>query len=107
VSCSAQGARLLVPLSLGLLLLACTSPKSDFETFCHAHERAGVTETDPAGDKAVKISKYLAEHLKTKEAKDTLALLPTLPPSEKGQALRAAAAKHGVSPCPIADVTWP
>ena len=90
-----------------LLIAACTSPKSDFDTFCHAHERAGVTDTDSAGDKAVKISKYLSQHLKTKEAKDTLALLPTLPASEKGQALKDAAAKHGVSPCPLADATWP
>ncbi len=90
-----------------LLLLACTSPKSDFQTFCYAHEKAGVVDTDGAGDKAVKISKYLAEHLKTKEAKDVLATLPTLPPSEKGKTLKDAAAKHGVSPCPIADVTWP
>lgn len=90
-----------------LLVTGCTSPKSDFQTFCYAHEKAGVLDSDGAGDKALKISEYLAENLKTKEAKAVLAALPTLPPSEKGKALKDAAAKHGVSPCPIADVTWP
>jgi hypothetical protein len=90
-----------------VLVAACASPKSDFQTFCYAHEKAGVAETDGAGDRAMKIARYLAENLKTKEAKGVLAALPTLPPSEKGKALKDAAAKHGVSPCPIADVTWP
>jgi len=89
------------------LLAACTSAKDDFETFCHAHERAGIVDGDAAGDKAVKISRYLAEHLKTKEAKAVLEALPKLEPSQKRQALTEAAAKHGVTPCPLADATWP
>lgn len=92
---------------LVVVLAACTSPARDFETFCHAHERAGVVESDAAGDRAVKISRYLAENLKTQEAKDVLGALPQLEPSQKRQALNAAAAKHGVRPCPLADVTWP
>jgi hypothetical protein len=90
-----------------LLLLGCSSARQDFETFCHAHERAGVLDTDTAGDRAVKISKYLAENLKTQEAKDVLAALPALEVKDKRKALTDAAAKHGVSPCPLAEVTWP
>ena len=90
-----------------LLAVACASPKGDFERFCNAHENAGVIASDTPGDQAVKISQYLAENLKTKEAKDVLAALPTLQPSEKRKALSDAAAKHGISPCKLADVTWP
>ncbi len=93
--------------SAALLCCACSSPRADFEAFCHAHERAGIVEGDTGGDQAVKISKYLAEHLKTREAKNVLEGLPRLEPSQKRQALSEAAAKHGVTPCPLADVTWP
>ena len=90
-----------------LLLCACSSPRADFEAFCHAHERAGIVETDAAGDKAVKIARFLGDNLKTPEAKGFLAKLPTLDPKDKAKALTAEAAKYGVSPCPLADATWP
>ncbi|MBL8952712.1 MAG: hypothetical protein JNK82_18170 [Myxococcaceae bacterium] len=90
-----------------LLAAACASPKGDFERFCGAHENAGVVAGDTPGDQAVKISKYLADNLKTPEAKQVLEKLPTLQPNEKRQALSDAAAKYGVSPCRLADVTWP
>jgi hypothetical protein len=90
-----------------LFLVACSSQRTDFENFCHAHERAGVTANDAPGEKALKISRYLAENLKTAEAKEVLAALPRLDPSQKRAALSDAAKKHGVAPCPLADVTWP
>jgi hypothetical protein len=90
-----------------LLFLAACSPKADFERFCHAHEKAGVVDTDAPGDRAMKISRYLSENLTSKEAKTLLERLPTLPASAKHAALSAEAAQYGVTPCPLADVTWP
>src|SRR5262249_6695420 len=83
------------------------SASEDFDVFCHAHENAGIQESDAAGDRAVKISRFLSDHLQSREAKALLERLPKLPPEEKGKALPAEAAKYGVSPCPLADVTWP
>ena len=92
---------------LVLLLCACPSAHDDFDRFCHAHERAGVVAGDAPGEKAMKISRWLSENLKTAEAKRVLAELPTLDASKKHAALSDAAAKYGVSPCPLADATWP
>jgi hypothetical protein len=90
-----------------LLTSACASERRDFENLCHAHERAGLQAGDDAAARAVKISRWLAETLKTEAAKQALARLATLDPSVKARALSEVAARHGVSPCPIAAVTWP
>ncbi|MBK7863257.1 MAG: hypothetical protein IPJ65_32565 [Archangiaceae bacterium] len=96
------------PALLLVLLQACKpSPKADFERLCHAHERARVLATDSAGEKAMKISSWLSENLTTQEAKAVLQTLPTLPVGEKREALTRAAAQAGVTPCALADETWP
>jgi hypothetical protein len=80
--------------------------KADFDDICNAEQRAGVgSETDPA-QKAVKIAMWLQKRLRTSEAKKFLGAMASVDPAQKGNLLRTEAAKHGVSPCPIADSTW-
>jgi hypothetical protein len=89
-----------------LAVAACTGVKDDFDDICHAEERVELTGVSNPAEKAMKLSFWLQRRLRTSTAKDFLAKLATMDPADKGNALRAEAAKHGVSPCPIADSTW-
>jgi hypothetical protein len=92
--------------AVALLLCSCGAAKADFDDICNAEQRSGVTgETDPT-QKAVKIAMWLQGRLRTSEAKKFLSAMASVDPAQKGNLLRTEAAKHGVSPCPIADSTW-
>ena len=89
-----------------LALTACTGVKDDFDDICHAEERVELTGVSSPAEKAMKLSFWLQKRLRTSTAKSFLAKLATMDPAQKADALKAEAAKHGVSPCPIAESTW-
>ena len=94
--------------ALALLLAACDGDvKGDFDNICNAAERSGAMSEADTTARAVKIAQWLQPQVKTEKARKFMAELAMLDPKKKGQALRGEAKKHGVSPCPIADVTWP
>lgn len=86
-----------------VLAMGCDPVKSDFERLCHAQERSGSTGTTP--EDYANALRWADRAMRTQEARGVIAKVSTMSPYDKGQYLRAEAAKAGVSPCPLAD-SW-
>jgi hypothetical protein len=91
---------LLVP---ALLAVGCNQQKSDFDNLCRAEERSGSTGKTP--EDYANALRWADRAMRTQDARGVVARLDTMSPYDKGQYLRAEAAKAGVSPCPLAD-SW-
>ena len=82
---------------------ACNPVKSDFDNLCHAQERSGSTGTTP--EDYANAMRWADRAMRTQEARGVVGRLANMSSSDKGNFLRAEAAKAGVSPCPLAD-SW-
>jgi hypothetical protein len=78
--------------------------RADLENICDAEARSGALAEDPAR-RALAIAQWIGPVLKTQEARDFLAGLTRAQGKAKGDALRAEAARVGLSGCALAD-TW-
>jgi hypothetical protein len=97
----------LLGLALGFDLSACTdAKKTDFENFCHAEERSGAANPAMGAEgKQRLMATWLAERLRTPEGQAMFRDMsaPGLDRAAKRNQLREAAAKAGVTPCPMAE----
>lgn len=74
-----------------------------YDEICNAAERSGANaETDP-NERIVKTAEWIKAEVKNQEAIDLMGSLATMDPSRRSDALRDAAKKAGVDPCPMAD----
>jgi hypothetical protein len=86
-----------------IAVLGCNPVKADFDNLCHAQVRSGSTGTSP--EDYANAMRWAERAMKTQEVRGVAARLETMSPYDKGNFLRAEAAKAGVSPCPLAD-SW-
>lgn len=77
--------------------------KDAYENLCNAAERSGATEDMDPSERAVKIANWIKAEVESKEVLDLMGTLATMSPESRGPALRDAAKKAGVDPCPLAD----
>lgn len=74
-----------------------------YDKICNAAERSGGNaETDPS-ERAVKVAGWIKAEVTNKEALDLMGSLATMDPGRRADALRDAAKRAGVDPCPMAD----
>jgi hypothetical protein len=85
------------------VLVGCSDPHRDLENICRASERSGSSPSDSPSTREEKLAKWLTANVKSKETRDVMSALASVPPPEKGALLRREALARGVSPCPLAD----
>ncbi|MCA9669121.1 MAG: hypothetical protein KC503_26175 [Myxococcales bacterium] len=96
-------------LSLLLLTLGAAGCKSslpsDVDTICNAETRAKLGKTEDVRERALKLSNYVNEHLKTESGRQLFSKLFTISPKQRIEKLRAEARRAGLGGCPLAD-SW-
>lgn len=87
---------------LALALVSCTYGR-DLQSLCDAPLKAGLSPGDSRDVEALKMARWADGHLQSSEGVKLFRSLGSAPPQEKARILRAEAAAHGVSSCPLAD----
>ena len=94
-----------ISLALLVLLASCAKRASpydkDLSTICSAPARSGAT--GDSSQRATMAAKWIAEAIRTDEAKQLFSDMFMLAPEQRVKALRDAAAKAGLKTCPLAD----
>jgi hypothetical protein len=94
---------------------SCTTARANEQTFdegmrliCQSRNeeeiRARIEATDSFEEKLTIACMWLSQHLNNEEAGRLLMGLAPLPPREKARTVREAAARTGLSECPLADL---
>jgi hypothetical protein len=93
---------------LTLLLAACSSGvRADFEAICSAHVLSGAFVHRAPCDRSDAVGRWLEPRIRTREAQEELrGALKMMEPAARKAAIVDAAARHGVSPCPIEIEEW-
>lgn len=76
----------------------------DIDRICHAERHSGALE-QPEGYRQMAVAQWLANNLRTEEARKLLIELTALAPKEKVARLEASARKAGLKHCDLAQ-SW-
>jgi hypothetical protein len=80
-----------------------TALHEDYDKLCNAAQRSGAADLADPNEKIVKLADWIKAEIHHPEVVELFGSLATRVPNERGSALRDAAKKAGVDPCPMAD----